>query len=46
MISVTRHFLKKNILLIELSAIGVYPLSMFTLRGNFTTCNFGNFVKF
>ena len=40
LISVTCHFLKKNILLVYLSAIGVYPLSMFTLRCNFTTCNF------
>ena len=44
MISVTR--LKKNIRLVYLSARGVYPLSMFTLRCNFTTCSFSNFVKF
>ena len=40
------HFLKKNILLVDLSARRVYPLSMFSLLCNFTICNFGNFVKF
>ena len=44
--SFPRHFLKKNILLVDLSARRVYPLPMFTLCYNLKTCNFGNFVKF
>ena len=44
--SFPRNFLKKNILLVDLSARRVYPLSLFTLHCNFTTNNFGNFLKF
>ena len=40
------YVLKKNILFVDLSARTVYPLLIFTLRCNYTTCNFGNFVKF
>ena len=40
------HVLKKNILFVDLSARRVYPLLIFTLHCNYTTCNFGNFVKF
>ena len=44
--SFPHHFSKKKFLLVDLSARRVYPLLMFALRCNFTTCNFGNFVKF
>ena len=39
-------FVKEKYSIGNLSAIGVYPQSMFTLRCNFTTCNFDNFVEF
>ena len=40
------YVLKKNILFVDLSARRVCPLLIFTLRCNYTTCNFDNFVKF
>ena len=43
--SFSHHFLRKNFLLVDLSARRVYPLSMFSLHCNFTICNFGNFIK-
>ena len=46
MISYPRHFSKENILLVDLPARRVYPLSVFTLRCKFTISNFGNFFKF
>ena len=44
--SFPHNLLKKNILLVDLSARRVSPLSMFSLYCNFTICNFGNFIKF
>ena len=39
-------FKEKKEKFVDLSARRVHPLLIFTLHCNYTTCNFGNFVKF